>query len=114
MAFMTNCTTKGCGKYQEPVLDTKTNEVHCSECGEMIQSISHFTKTQMKALGQVKKSTKSAFSVKCEKCRLENLPKLDKNNQFICNSCNNPLKNISVPFAILIKDAIARGKKDDL
>ena len=63
MAFATNCTNKGCMKYNEPFLDTSSNDVICSECNRVIVNIPIFTKNLMKTLGQVKKSVKVAFSV---------------------------------------------------
>jgi ribosomal protein L34E len=111
MPFMMNCTNRGCGKHQSPVLDQKDNEVYCSECGGKIAQVSPFTKTQMKSLGQIKKPTKSAYSVRCDKCRQEALPKI-VNNALICSWCDNPHKNISAPFAILIKKAIEKGEED--
>lgn len=108
---MMPCNNKGCCKTQCPEIDTKTNEVYCSECGNIIQGVSHFTKTQMKTLGQTRKPKKTAYSVRCEKCRLEALPKIE-NNVLVCSACNNPHKNVSAPFAILIRKAIVEGNKD--
>lgn len=112
MPFMMNCCNKGCGKHQAPTLDLKDNEVYCSECGGKITPVSHFMKVQMKSLGQIRKPPKPAYSVRCEKCKQEALPKLGGNNILICSWCDNPHKNISTPFAILIRKAIAEGDKD--
>lgn len=112
MPFMMNCNNKGCGKHQTPVLDLRDNEVYCSECGNKIAGVSHFTKTQMKSLGQTKKAPKTAYAVRCDKCRQEALPKLGTNNVLICASCGNQHKNISPPFAILIKKAIEKGNDE--
>lgn len=112
MPFMMNCTNKGCGKHQIPVLDLKDNNVYCSECGKIIQQVSSFTKVQMKSLGQTMKPAKQAYSVRCEKCKIESLPKIDANDKLVCSSCSHLHKNISAPFAILIRKAIAEGNKD--
>lgn len=112
MAFNLTCNNKGCGKTQESVLDVRSNEVHCSECGNIISGVSHFTKSQMKTLGQIKRPAKSAYAVKCDKCKNEALPKLDANNSLICSCCSSQLKNVSAPFAMLIKAAIAKGPED--
>lgn len=107
------CNNKGCGKHQAPVLSTKDNEVYCSECGQKIAGVSHFMKVQMKALGQIKKPAKTAYSVRCEKCKQEGMPKFGATNKdFVCSNCDNPLKNISAPFAILIRRAIEKGEQD--
>lgn len=112
MPFNVNCNNKGCGKYQTPVLNLKDNEVYCSECGNAISGITHFTKSQMKALGQTKKGAKSAFSIRCEKCRQESMPKVGFDNKLVCSGCDNPLKNISPPFEILIRQAIGKGQEE--
>ena len=112
MPFMMNCNNKGCGKHQTPVLDIKDNEVYCSECGNIITPVSHFTKVQMKTLGQVKKPAKSAYSVRCMRCKQEALPKIGANDILICSWCGNPHNNISTPFAILIRKAIAKGEEE--
>lgn len=109
--FSTNCTTRGCGRFMEPYLDPQTNEVHCSECNGAIQNISSFTKTSMKAMKQVRKSVKEAFSVRCVKCKVEALPKISDTNKLICVSCNSEL-NISKPFETLVRQAIKVGKQD--
>lgn len=106
------CNNKGCGKHQEPVLNIKDNEVYCSECGKKIAGVSHFTKIQMKTLGQVKKPAKTAYSVRCDKCKQDGLPKLDNNKKLVCAGCDNELKNVSAPFAILIRNAIEKGGQD--
>jgi ribosomal protein L34E len=111
--FMMNCNNKGCGKYQSPVLNTKDNEIYCTECGNKIAGASHFTKVQLKALGQTKKPVKTAYSIRCEKCKQEGMPKFAANNKdLVCSSCDNILKNISEPFAILIRKAIEKGNQD--
>lgn len=106
-----NCNNKGCGKYQQPTLDIKDNEVYCSECGKIIAGVSHFTKVQMKSLGQTRKPPKPAYSVRCEKCKQEALPKLS-NNQLACSWCGELHKNISKPFEILIRNAIKKGEEE--
>lgn len=112
MPFMTNCTTKGCGKYQAPILDKVSNKVYCSECGAEITNLSHFAKIQMTTLGQVKKPAKQAYTVRCEKCRQESLPKIDGNDKLVCSSCNNIINNIGKPFEILIRNAIKKGNEE--
>lgn len=106
-----NCNNRGCGKYQQPSLNLKSNEVICGECGQIIAGVSHFTKVQMKSLGQTLKPAKPAYSVRCEKCKQEALPKLDK-NQLVCSWCSEILKNVSKPFEILIRNAIKKGDEE--
>ena len=111
MPFQINCNNKGCGKMQQPVLDLKDNQVYCSECDNIINNVPIFTKNQMKSLGQTRKPQKSAYAVKCNKCKQETLPKIDNNN-LICAYCNSPHTNISKPFEILIRKAIKDGNQD--
>jgi len=111
MPFLMNCTNRGCCKYQEPVLDLRDNEVYCSMCGNIIAGVSSFTKTQMKNFKQVKKPAKSAYSVRCDKCKQEALPKLE-NDKLACSWCSVLLTNVSKPFEILIKAAIKKGNDE--
>jgi hypothetical protein len=110
MPISINCNNKGCGKYQEPLIDPKTGDVYCSNCDQIIQGISHFTKVQLKTLGQVRRPLKGAFAIKCNKCKIEALPKLI-DDTLVCSGCNTP-SNISKPFEILVRKAIKEGNKD--
>lgn len=115
MGFRAWCDNKGCHKEMEPVLDKLTNEVICTECDNVINSMTEFAKRQMVVLGQVRRSEqkKQAWSVKCESCKREGPPKLndaderDKNNQvvvkLICSYCGHEHTNINKPFAEMIK-----------
>jgi hypothetical protein len=111
MAFLMNCDNRGCGKYTQPALDLKDNQVYCGDCGAVIKMATHFTKVQLKTLGQTRKPAKPAYSVRCDKCRNECLPKLD-NNILVCGWCGEVSKNVSKPFEILIRAAIAKGDQD--
>jgi len=111
MAFITNCTTKGCRKEMQPYLNPLTNEVHCSECDAPIANIPVFTKNLMKTLGQVKKSAKVAFSIRCTKCKVEALPKISDTNKLVCVSCNSPL-NISKIYENQVREVIKKGNQD--
>src|SRR5258708_23473920 len=110
MSISLNCNNKNCGKYQEPLLNIKSNEVYCSICDQIIQGVSHFTKIQLKTLGQLRRPEKTAFSIRCNKCKTEALPKLE-NNKLLCSGCVISA-NISKPFEILIRKAIKEGKQD--
>lgn len=110
MAVMINCLT--CKKTTDAELDTQKNAVYCSQCGESDPNATHFTKMQLKATGQVKRPAKSAYSIRCIKCKQEALPKIDTANKLACSGCGTILTNISGPFAILIRKAIAEGDKD--
>lgn len=104
MPFMICCDNKGCGKSMEPLLNLETNNVECAECGKVINSVTSFTKTQMKSLGQIKKDDKKqqAFSVQCKSCKKSSVPLIDGEN-ILCMLCKNKL-DISVPYANLIRE----------
>lgn len=105
MGFYTYCNNKGCGKNNEPLLDLDTNEVICSECNKNISSITSFTKTQMKSLGQIKKKAKAnqAFSVECKQCKKHSPPKFIDNKP-ACIHCDTIFENLSLPFLKILKD----------
>ena len=111
MPFLMNCNNRGCGKHQQPLLDLKDNNVYCSECGKEIAGVSQFTKTQMKSLKQIKKPSKPAYSIRCEKCKQEALPKLEK-NALVCGWCGDPNIKVSKPFELLIRAAIKKGDEE--
>lgn len=104
MPFLMNCTNKGCGKDMEPTISLKDNEVYCSLCDKPISNVSPFTKTQMKALGQVKRPQKMPFAFKCESCKMELTPVLKTDGSMVCPDCKNVHKNMSKPFAKMLKD----------
>jgi hypothetical protein len=111
MVIELNCTIKGCQKFMQPVLDTKSNKVFCSVCdGE--QTASHFTKINLKTVGQIRKAGKSAYSVKCASCKWEAMPKV-VNNQLACPQCSAAHKSVSKPFETLIREAIKKNTQDD-
>jgi len=102
--FLICCDNKGCGKDQEPLLDVLTNDVHCSECGKVIKSVTSFAKAQMKSLGQVKRDEKKgqAFAVKCSSCKKES-PATVVAGKIHCGICKIEMKDLSAPFVQMIK-----------
>jgi hypothetical protein len=112
MPMMLNCSAKGCHSYDEHVLDLTTNTVKCIKCNATIPNVSHFTIQQLKSLKQTKKAVKSAYAIRCGKCKIETLPKLDINNNLVCGACSDPSINVSKPFELLIREAIKTGNKD--
>ena len=111
MPVSINCTNKGCGKFNEVVLDTKTDQVFCSVCDKEIANVSHFVKTQLKALKQVRRAKKQAFAIKCEHCKSEGMPKL-VNDVFVCAMCSKTV-NVSKPFEPLLRKVIKEGQVND-
>jgi ribosomal protein S27E len=91
MGFLICCDNKGCYQTTEATLNTKTDQVHCGACGEVIKGVTSFTKIQMKSLGQIMKNQKAstAFAVPCPVCGKKNTPILNKQtNKLTCPSCN--------------------------
>lgn len=108
MGFLINCTNKGCGKQQEPFLDLQTNEVHCAECDGIIANISPFAKNQMRSNKQIRKSNPQAFTIKCNLCKKEVIPK-EVNNDIVCGSCNQPLKQLTSFFKSMLKENLKKA-----
>ena len=106
MAFLIYCDNKGCGKDQEPLLDVLSDEVYCVECGKTIKSVTSFAKKQMKTLGQIRRDEKKqqAFAVKCNVCKKESPPTVEKNGMIVCSLCKNELIDLPKPFAQVIKN----------
>jgi len=103
-----NCDNKGCMKSDFHLLDTKTNEVICTECGEVINNVTYFMKIQLKSLGQIVRDsgTKEAFSITCESCNKKNKPLVDKKGNIVCPVCNHIQENVPLPFANMLRTVI--------
>lgn len=111
MAFLMNCNNKGCGKSNTPYLSLEDNEVYCSECDKIIQNVSHFTKTQMKSLKQVKKDENKSFSVKCEHCKRDGRPNKKLTNLF-CKYCNKEITHLTPIYKKMLLSLIDSLDKD--
>ncbi len=111
MAFSTFCTTKGCGKIQEPYIDPKENKVYCSLCDGEITNLTHFVKVQMKSNKQYKQKKAVPFATKCVKCGAEERPKVVKND-VVCGSCQKPMDNLSPIFKNMLKEKLKTTDHD--
>jgi len=111
MPFSMFCNNKGCGQTMEPYIDPTDDKVYCSSCDNEILNTTHFMKVQMKTLKQFKRKQKIGFSIKCQKCSRENIPKIDK-DKFLCQHCNIELNNISEPFKLLLKEKIKNSREE--
>lgn len=105
------CTNKGCGKIQEPYLDTADDKVYCSLCDRELPNITHFVKIQMKSLKQFRKRASKPFAVKCINCNKEDQPKL-VGEDIVCPGCNKPHSHLSEPFKIMLRDKLRTTNKD--
>lgn len=112
MGFLIDCDNKGCGKSMEPVLDVKTNRVLCSNCDKEVKSVTDFTKKQMKLLGQIKRDkTDVPFGIKCQTCEREGAPLIQKDKAF-CRFCNQPMKNVTSQFIMLLKQNLGKQAQE--
>jgi len=107
MAFLIQCSNKGCYQSTEALLDSN-NKVICAKCSKEIVNVTEFMKKQMKSAGQVLKNIKKEFAFKCASCNVIDQP-IIKGDLFYCSSCNKEMKNISEPFKIILKEKL--GKK---
>jgi len=112
MAFLTNCTNRGCGKMQEPYLDQDTNEVFCSLCNQTITGITAFTKQQLKSLKQFKPKSKKSFAVKCNHCGKDERPMVVKND-LLCALCKKPLNHLTPTFKNMLKQQLEKMQEEE-
>lgn len=105
MGFLIQCNNKGCGQLQTPFLDKDTNEVHCSECDQIISNVSSFTKTQMKHLKQFRQKEKKSFAIKCDHCKREDRP-IIKGNDLICSGCGKDFDKLTAVFKNMLKEQL--------
>lgn len=99
-----NCNNKGCLKTSEALLDTKTTEVICIECGKAITNVSEAFKRALKQAGQiVRANLKKAFMLYCKKCNANREVILDNNNNTVCKNCHYPIA-ISASFKMAMKE----------
>ncbi len=97
----------------QPVLNKKTNQVFCTECGKEIHTVDQFMKRQMDSLGQLQKTEKRrlAWSTKCNDCGKEGPPILDKDGKILlCSYCNKPMTGLNKPFEAMVKEHL-RGQR---
>ena len=110
MPFSMNCTNRGCGKLNEPYLDTD-DKVYCSECDKEISNVTRFVIIQMKSMKQFKQKKTISFGVKCRNCGKEDRPKIIKED-IICPSCNKPHTHLSEPFKIMLREKLKTATQD--
>jgi uncharacterized Zn finger protein (UPF0148 family) len=96
---------------QEPIIDPKTDKVYCSICDEELPNISHFVKSQLKALKQYRQKSTTPFSVKCEHCQKEAQPVILK-GQIVCPFCQNTHDQLSEPFKLMLKTILKTVNQD--
>ena len=106
-----NCNNKKCQKNSEALLNVKTNEVICAECGQPISNISESMKRCLKTSGQiVRANTKKAFMVFCKACNANREVVLDANGDTVCKDCHGPIK-IQASFKLAMQEAGVKLEK---
>lgn len=84
-----------CNQQNDAKMNPETEEVICSECGEIITNISSFTKQSMKSRREFTAKKKQAFSFNCEKCKKIQGGVLSKDKtKVLCSKCGSVL-NVS-------------------
>ena len=108
--FMLRCDNKGCCQESQALLDVKTDEVLCSECGKSIKNVTSFTKIQMKSIGQIKRTVaaKKSFSIKCNKCLKDDQPILGANDILLCPNCKEELTSVSPIYKGLVVEYLKK------
>lgn len=71
----------------EGLLDPDSNEVVCTECGDLLKNVSEFTKRSMKSQGKILKKAKKAFVFNCKTCE-KDVETVIHNNNLKGSGCN--------------------------
>lgn len=111
MPFRTFCDNKGCKEEMAPVIDKKTLKVYCSECKKEIKSIDEFMKRQLISMGQVRRDdeSKMAYGVQCPFCEDKKTPKIGKDREVLCGSCEKDITDkLSGPFVQVLRGALSK------
>jgi len=114
MEFRTFCDNKGCNKEMSPVVDPKTMEVFCTECGNKINCVSGFMARQLVSFGRVKRLQKQKlpWSIQCQDCKQYSPPDL-KDDNLVCPFCHKPHLHLAKPFEETIRQHIKTRKNSN-
>ena len=108
-----NCNNKGCMKTSEALLDVKTMEVMCQECGKPITNISEPMRRTLKSNGQIIREAKKAFMMHCRQCAA-NRQIAYIGGKTLCSTCSTEI-NVPAPMKQAMKEiAAARAKEEDV
>lgn len=85
--MLIDCTTRGCLEKNEAKLDTSTNKVICSVCGNEI-NVTVFIKKALKDIGQVmRNNNKRPFQSFCPTCKSSKTLYI-KDKKAYCEECD--------------------------
>lgn len=95
----------------DSLLDPVTNNVICSECGLIIDTVAPMMKTAMRSVGAFfKEDLGKSFLVDCKKCGKRAKPMVIDKTKFMCRHCNSELI-LDDKFKIAILDFVNGSKK---
>ena len=98
------CNNKKCLQISNALLNSKTQEVLCVECGKSITNISATMKRILKSFGQIVRTERKPFMLKCPSCKVNREVVMDQNNDTLCKNCHEPIK-IHAAFKIVMEEA---------
>ena len=91
--MLITCDNKGCMKQSNALLDPKTMEVICQECGKPIKNVSVSMKRTLKSFGQfIHNNKKTAFMMNCMSCKANREVVFNEKKETVCGICGNPIK----------------------
>lgn len=87
--MLIQCTNKGCMQTTNALLDTKTLEVVCQDCGKSVINVSESMKRTLKSFGQIiRDDSRKAFMMACRNCNANREVVLNQENQTVCSVCH--------------------------
>lgn len=117
--MLIQCTNKGCMQTTNALLDTKTLEVICQECGEPIANVSESMKRTLKSFGQIiRDDSRKAFMMACRNCHANREVVLDQDNNTVCGVCHQPINvHLAMKQAIMeigqkVNTQVAKPKEE--
>ncbi len=90
----------------DSLLNPVTNDVICSECKEVIDTVAPMMKTAMRGVGAIyKEDLGKSFLVDCKKCGKRMKPMVIDKTKFLCRSCGSDL-NLDDKFKRAVLDFV--------
>jgi len=102
--MLVTCNNKGCMKSSDALLDPKTGEVICQECGQPITNISESMKRTLKSFGQVVRAERKAFMMACPSCRANREVVMTQDDETVCKDCHKPII-VHAAFKLAMEEA---------
>jgi hypothetical protein len=118
--IMIACNNKGCFSTDYHKLDTDTDQVVCSKCGNEIPNVSHYMKRTLKDFGQVFKRVRTSGELKCGFCGFTALPVIIEHDgglsEAACVKCKMPDNHLTRYFieALKLRNDIVKVKPGEV